>query len=75
MIAAEFVRLKVDVIVTVGSIATRAAKETTATIPIVMTQDPDPVGSGFVASLARLAATSRDYRTLTGSLAENDWSY
>ncbi len=53
VIAAEFVRLKVDVIVTVGSIATRAAKETTATIPIVMTQDPDPVGSGFVASLAR----------------------
>jgi putative tryptophan/tyrosine transport system substrate-binding protein len=47
------VRLKVDVIVTVGSIATRAAKEATATIPIVMTQDPDPIGNGFVASLAR----------------------
>src|SRR5438445_562694 len=39
--AAELVRLKVDVIVTVGSNATRAAKEVTATIPIVMTQDPD----------------------------------
>jgi putative ABC transport system substrate-binding protein len=47
------VRLKVDVIVTGGTTATRAAKEATVTIPIVMTQDPDPVGSGFVASLAR----------------------
>jgi putative ABC transport system substrate-binding protein len=51
--AAELVRLKVDVIVTAGSTSTRAAKEATATIPIVMTQDPDPVGNGFVASLAR----------------------
>ena len=51
--AAELVRLKVAVIVTVGSTATRAAKEATATIPIVMAQDPDPVGNGFVASLAR----------------------
>ena len=51
--AAELVRLKVDVIVTGGSNPTRAAKEATATIPIVMTQDPDPIGNGFVASLAR----------------------
>jgi len=51
--AAELVRLKVDVIVTGGSTTTRAAKEATATIPIVMSQDPDPVGNGFVASLAR----------------------
>jgi putative ABC transport system substrate-binding protein len=51
--AAELVRLKVDVIVTAGSTSTRAAKEATATIPIIMTQDPDPVGNGFVASLAR----------------------
>src|SRR5688500_4769994 len=43
--AVELVRLKVDVIVTVGSNATRAAKEATATIPIVMTQDPDPIGN------------------------------
>jgi ABC-type uncharacterized transport system substrate-binding protein len=47
------VRLKVDVIVTSGSNTTRAAKEATSTIPIVMTQDPDPIGNGFVASLAR----------------------
>jgi putative ABC transport system substrate-binding protein len=53
MLATELVRLKVDVIVTTGSGATRAAKEATSTIPIVMAQDPDPVGNGFVASLAR----------------------
>ena len=53
VLAAELVRLKVDVIVTGGSTATRAAKEATSTIPIVMTQDNDPVASGFVASLAR----------------------
>ena len=52
-LAAELVRLKVDVIVTAGPTPTRAAKAATATIPIVMTQDPDPVGNGFVASLAR----------------------
>jgi ABC-type uncharacterized transport system substrate-binding protein len=51
-LAAELVRLKVDVIVTAGPSATRAAKAATATIPIVMTQDADPVGNGFVASLA-----------------------
>jgi ABC-type uncharacterized transport system substrate-binding protein len=52
-LAAEVVRLKVDVIVTGGATDTRAAKEATNTIPIVMAQDSDPVGSGFVASLAR----------------------
>jgi len=52
-VAAELVRLKVDVIVTGGAGATRAAKEATSTIPIVMTQDRDPVANGFVASLAR----------------------
>src|SRR5262249_19891772 len=52
-LAAELVRLKVDVIVTTGPTPTRAAKAATATIPIVMTQDPDPVSNGFVASLAR----------------------
>ena len=51
--AAELVRLKVDVIVSGGSTATRAAKEATSTIPIVMAQDNDPVGNGFVTSLAR----------------------
>jgi len=50
--AAELVGLKVDVIVTVGGDATRAAKEATKTIPIVMAQESDPLGSGFIASLA-----------------------
>ena len=52
-LAAELVRLKVAVIVTSGGALTRRAKEATSTIPIVMTNDPDPVGDGFVASLAR----------------------
>ena len=52
-LAAELVRRKVDIIVTAGPAPTRAAKAATSTIPIVMTQDPDPVGNGFVASLAR----------------------
>jgi putative ABC transport system substrate-binding protein len=51
-IAAEFVRLKVDVIVTVGG-AVGAAKQATATIPIVFAGAGDPVGSGMVASLAQ----------------------
>ena len=51
--AVELVRLRVDIIVTAGPADTRAATEATSTIPIVMTQDPDPVENGFVASLAR----------------------
>ena len=50
-IATEFVRLKVDVIVTVGT-AVAAAKQATSTIPIVFASAVDPVGSGMVASLA-----------------------
>ena len=52
-IAAEFVRLNLDVIVSAGPAVTRALREATSTIPIVMAQDTDPVGSGFVATLAR----------------------
>jgi putative ABC transport system substrate-binding protein len=52
-LAAELVRLKVDVIVTAGALVTHAAKEATSTIPIIMGQDTDPVGNGFVVSLAR----------------------
>ena len=51
-IAAEFVRLKVDVIVTVGS-AVAATKQVTSTIPIVFAIAVDPLGSGMVDSLAR----------------------
>src|SRR5262245_50357266 len=53
VLAAELVRLKVAVIVTGGPQATRAAKEATSTIPIVMANVGDPVGDGLVASLAR----------------------
>jgi putative tryptophan/tyrosine transport system substrate-binding protein len=52
-VAEELVHLKVDVIVTAGGGATRPAKAATVTIPIVMASDDDPVGNGFVASLAR----------------------
>ena len=52
-LAAELVRLKVDIIVSGGPSSTHAAREATVTIPIVMAQHPDPVGSGFVASLAQ----------------------
>jgi len=51
--AAELVRLKVDVIVTVATPATLAAKQATAVIPIVFAATGDPVGTGLVASLAR----------------------
>src|SRR5215470_9589666 len=52
-LAADLVRLKVDVIVSTGPAPTRSAKQATVTIPIVMAFEDDPVGSGFVASLAR----------------------
>jgi putative ABC transport system substrate-binding protein len=72
--AAELVGLNVDVIVTVGSNATRAAKEATAAIPIVMTQDPDPVANKFVASLARpggnITGLSNLNRELSGKRLE-----
>ena len=51
-IAAEFVRRKVDIIVTSGTPLIVAAKQATATIPIVFSVAGDPVGSGLVASLA-----------------------
>src|SRR5262245_54582435 len=52
-LAAELVGLKADIIVTNGTRATGAAKNATKTIPIVMAYDLDPIGSGYVASLAR----------------------
>jgi ABC-type uncharacterized transport system substrate-binding protein len=52
-IAAELVRLRPDVIVAEGTVATRAAKTVTQTIPIVMATSNDPVGTGLVASLNR----------------------
>jgi putative ABC transport system substrate-binding protein len=52
-LAAEFVRLNVDVIVTEGTPAAHAAQRSTTTIPVVMGNANDPVGQGLVASLAR----------------------
>jgi putative ABC transport system substrate-binding protein len=52
-LAAELVRLKVDVLVVAGAPAAHAAKQATGSIPIVMTNAADPVGTGLVASLAQ----------------------
>ncbi|HEY7221017.1 MAG TPA: ABC transporter substrate-binding protein [Candidatus Binatia bacterium] len=67
-LAAELVRLKVDVIVTAGSSVTRPTKNATSTIPIVMAQDSDPVGNGFVASLARPGGNITGLSTLAPEL-------
>ena len=68
-LAAELVRLKVDIIVTAGATATRPAKEATTTIPIVMTNEGDPVGTGFVASLARPGGNITGLSTLAPELS------
>jgi putative tryptophan/tyrosine transport system substrate-binding protein len=68
-LAAELVRLKVDVIVTAGSAVTRPAKQATSTIPIVMAQDTDPVGNGFVASLARPGGNITGLATLAPEIS------
>jgi putative ABC transport system substrate-binding protein len=68
-LAAELVRHKVDIIISGGPTVTRAAKESTTTIPIVMVQDSDPVGSGFVASLARPGGNITGLSTLAPELS------
>jgi putative ABC transport system substrate-binding protein len=68
-LAAELVRLKVDVIVTSGPLPTRVTKEATTMIPIVMAQDPDPVGNGFVASLARPGGNITGLSTLAPDIS------
>ena len=67
--AAELVRLKVDVIVTSGATNTRAAKEATTTIPIVFSQDPDPIGNGLVTSLARPGGNITGLSSLVADLS------
>jgi len=73
-LAAELVRLKVDVIVTGGPAVNRPAKEATATIPIVLAFDNDPVGNGFAASLARpggnITGLSTHYPEISGKQLE-----
>jgi putative ABC transport system substrate-binding protein len=68
-LAAELVRLKVDIIVTSSPAPTRAAKQATVTIPIVFAQDGDPVASGFVASLARPGGNITGLSTLAPELS------
>ena len=76
-IAAEFVRLKVDVIVTYGTAAVLAAKQATSVIPIVFAVAGDPVGTGLVASLGAtgrqrhrpVAPADRSCRQATRTLA------
>jgi putative ABC transport system substrate-binding protein len=73
-LAAELVRLKVAIIVTAGPTSTRPAKGATTAIPIVMAFDNDPVGSGFVVSLARpggnVTGLSAVFPELSGKRAE-----
>ena len=68
-IAAEFVRLKVDVIVTSGTANVLAAKQATLTIPIVFAVAGDPVGSNLVKSLARPGGNVTGLSTLATDLA------
>ena len=68
-LAVELVRLKVDVIVTAGPASTRLAKEATLTTPIVMAQVNDPVGNGFVTSLARPGGNITGLATLAPELS------
>jgi len=69
-LAAELVSLKVDLIVVGGgSSLARAAKETTKTIPIVITGGSDPVGAGLVASLARPGGNITGLTAITAELA------
>lgn len=68
-IAAELVRLNVACIITAGTTPTRASKQATATIPIVMASGDDPVALGFVASLARPGGNVTGLTSLSADLA------
>jgi putative ABC transport system substrate-binding protein len=68
-LAAELVRLKVDIILSAGPTTTRLFKEATVTIPIVMAQDTDPVANGFIASLARPGGNITGLSTLAPELS------
>jgi len=67
-LAAELVRLKVDLIVTAGGPTPLVAKKATTTIPIVMTTSTDPVGEGLVASLARPGGNITGFSSLANEL-------
>jgi putative ABC transport system substrate-binding protein len=67
-LAAELVRLKVDLIVTSGGTTPLAAKNATTTIPIVITTSTDPVGEGLIASLARPGGNVTGFSALAPEL-------
>jgi putative ABC transport system substrate-binding protein len=67
-LAAELVRLKVDCIVATGSGETAIAQKATSTIPIVMMSSSDPVGTKFVASLARPGGNITGLTSISGDL-------
>ena len=68
-LAAQLIGLKVDIILSTGPQSTRAAKEATSTIPIVMGFDNDPVGNGFVTSLARPGGNITGLSTLAPEIS------
>ena len=68
-LAAELVRIRVNVIVTVGTPATRAAKSATDTIPIVFSRIADPLALGLVTSLARPGGNLTGVSVITQDLA------
>ena len=68
-LAAELISLHVDVIVTAGAANTHAAKEATKIIPIIMALDSDPVGAGFIASLARPGGNITGLSTLAPEIS------
>ncbi len=68
-LAGELVALGVDVIVTQGSPATRVAKQVTTTVPIIMWNTTDPVGQGFVASLAKPGGNITGSSDFSGELS------
>jgi len=68
-LAAELVRIKVDVIVTSTDLGIAAVKQQTQTIPIVMANSTDPVATGFVASLARPGGNVTGFSTMVPELS------
>jgi putative ABC transport system substrate-binding protein len=69
--AAELVELKVDVILAFASAAAQPARDTTSSIPIVFAATGDPIGQGFVASLARQREGAARFATASGASGES----
>jgi putative ABC transport system substrate-binding protein len=72
--AAELVALAPDVIFASGSATVGPLLRATRTVPIVFTNAPDPVGAGYVESLARPGGNITGLRHLNTALAQNGWS-